>query len=197
MDIKRLEREVYRSTWEDGLLDLFFGVGLLILALSWLGELHALTGLAPALLVPLWAPIRKRVTEPRMGLVRLTERRRSTERAKLFWLLGLGVMTLVVALLGFVLVAVTPGPSLEPGSLVAGLPAALLGVGALLVAAMLGLWSFALYGLVLLLAGGVVAVADLHPGWAFLGAGLLVLAVGLARLLRFLRANPIPTQQAV
>jgi hypothetical protein len=183
-----LEERVYRAEFASGLLELFVGTGLICVGLAWLADLVALGAVAPALLALLWPGVRNRWIAPRAGRVTFRPERRRRERSALVGLLGIGAVALAVV--GLVL-AVRDGGSSLSAELVRGLPAALLGVGAVVAGAMFGLPRISWYA-VLLFAGAVVAIAlPLDPGWVLLGAGTILAGAGAVLLVRFLRANPV------
>lgn len=182
--VSRLERRLFQAYWDDGLLDLFFGLGVAMLGACWALDLVAVGAAVPALLVPLWAPLRRTLVEPRMGLVRFSvaasgERRRSL--LLIFWV-GVGALVLFVAL--FWLAAPAGQRPLE--TLVAGLPAALLGLLAGFAAIALRLPRFLHYAGLFVVCGVVVAVVGAEPEVAMLAGAVPALLTGgwlLARLL--------------
>ena len=106
-------------------------------------------------------------------------------------LLGLGTVALLSGV-GLVLSIVRgDGDASGDRNAVAGLPAVLLAIGALLLAATSGfkrLWG---YGAVLMSAAAVTILIEAGPGGSLLAAGVTIGLVGLVLLGRFLRANPV------
>lgn len=183
-----LEKRVFRSHWEDGLLDLFAALGVLVVGLSWTFDFPVGAALAPALLIPLWRPLRERLIEPRLGRVEFTDDREHRTRAMLRAGLyaGVGVLALgILAYLGRDRIG-----TLEAANLVAGLPAVLLAVMAVLASIMIASPRFVLYAGVLVLAGVAGALQGLEPGRILLEAGAFILCVAVFLLIRFFRANP-------
>lgn len=183
-----LEKRVFRSYWEDGLLDLFAALGVLIVGVSWAFDFPVGGALAPALLIPLWGPIRQRVIEPRLGRVEFTDdrehRTRATLRAAIY--VGLGVLALaILAYLGRDRIG-----ALGAAGLSAGLPAVLLAIMAVLAAILIASPRFVLYAGVLVTAGVAGALQGLEPGRILLEAGAFILCVAVFLLTRFFRANP-------
>ncbi len=95
--LESIEQEVYGSQHRDGLLDIFAGVGLLAIGISWLTDYAWAGAIVPALLVPLWKPFRSRITEPRAGRVEFGAERRLLERRKMAALFAGGVLTMLLA----------------------------------------------------------------------------------------------------
>jgi hypothetical protein len=186
-DLGLLERNTYRSTWHDGLLDLFAGVGLLLIGAAWLTEYAGLGGIAPALLIPLWAPFRRKWIEPRAGTVRFREERVATERRKYFAMFALGSVAFVVGV-GVYLAAREGGAG--PG-LPKALLAVLLGAAGLIVGLAFGQLRFVAYAMASLALGAWAVLADAHPAFQFLGLGACVTGTGAVLFFRFVRSHPI------
>jgi hypothetical protein len=188
-----LEASLFRSYWGDGLLDILSGLGLVIVGLGFAFELPLFTALAPALLAPLWGPLRKKVVEPRSGYVEFSRRRQRHTNHGLLLTLALGVAALLLATgLFFGARNLKVLPLVQ---WVAALPAALLSVLALLTTLLTGTRRFAYYGLALLLTAAAAALLGWGPGAPILAGGLLVLASGITLLLRFLSASSGPLEE--
>lgn len=109
IDLKELERKAFRSTFEDGLWDIFLGLLLLNMGvgallggsgMSHLWSMVALSAFAGLVLLGFWAG-KKFITTPRIGLVRFGEQRKAKMknlRAVLFVSVLLGA---IMALLGW------------------------------------------------------------------------------------------------
>ncbi|MEJ2516159.1 MAG: hypothetical protein P8102_13205 [Gammaproteobacteria bacterium] len=183
-----LEKRVYRTYWEDGLIDLFAAVGVLIIGVSWAFDFPIGGVIAPAVLVPLWGPVRERLILPRLGRVEFADRRESRNRNMLRTALyaGAGLLALGVgAYLTRDRVA-----TLAAAEFAAALPAAILAAMALVASVLIASPRFVVYAGVLLLAGIAGAWKGLEPGRTLLEAGAFILVAALVLLTRFLRANP-------
>jgi len=181
-----IEARLFRAYWDDGLLDLFFGVGALSIGVCWTLGLVALGAVVPALLALLWSPVRRHLVEPHAGFVAFAAARVASSRRKLRGSVWLGVGVLVLFVLISLVVRRFGGGFLRND--VAALPAALVGVMACLFAAGLRIARFAAYGLLFGAAGLAAARAKLEPEVAILAAGAAVTLSGLVILARFLRA---------
>ena len=186
-----IEERLFRSFWDDGLIDLFAGAGVLIVGLSWQLDLAVLGAVAPALLVPLWAATRRRLIEPRSGYAEFAAPRRARLQRGRWGALLIGLLAFV---LGVVLYLFVTRRELEVGleSMVPALPALLLALGAAVSARAFSLPRFAVYSIVLAIAGAVTVVAGLHPAPSMIAGGLVAALTGASLLARFLRANPKP-----
>lgn len=184
------EERVFQTYWRDGSLDLFVGLGALAVGLAWLFGVIWLGAVVPAMLVPLWSVFRQRLIEPRLGQARFNAERRVRVRRGHLGLLALGVVAFVVVGTAFFMMARGGPPADWVGRLIPALPAALLGIGALVAAGLFGLPRLAIYGIVFFIAGGAVAVTDGEPGWGILAGGLVTATSGAVLLCCFLRAFP-------
>ena len=184
---RSLESQLFRAFWDDGLLDLLFGVGALGVGVAWAAGMVALGAIVPALLAIAWNPLRRAIVEPRSGWVEFNRARSGSNRRKLHGALWLGVGALVLA--AALAIATRAGGDLVPGDLAAALPAALIGLLAGLVGAGLRIGRFLAYALLFVLAGAVVALAGGEPELAMLAGGAAVTVSGSWILARFVRAT--------
>ena len=187
-----VERHVYRVYWRDGLLDVFASVAVLAIGFLWMLERFALAAIVPAVLVGFWTPARRRFIEPRLGAVEFDEQRerRNTHRLKIVLLIGAGF--LILSLEVWVRRGGPIGAALN--SLVAGLPAFLLAIAAVLASFLVNSPRFLIYAAILIVFGASGSVYDWQPGITLVGSGtsMLVMAIGL--LAGFLRRNPIDAE---
>jgi MFS family permease len=182
-----LEREVYRGRFDDGLLDLCVGVGLLGIGLAWLAGHVALTGVFPALMIPVWLVLRKRITEPRVGRVEFSKERRRAERRGLSQALGAGIGVFVLALAA---AAWIRGGASAPGGWAPLIPSLLVGLALVIVSALIGAWRFAAYSVTLVALAGLVTWLGGEPGtYLALAGGLLSLWAG-GLVARFTATHP-------
>ena len=185
---KPLEAALYRSYWDDGLLDVLCGLGLLGIGIGWAMHQVVFAAVVPPLLVPVWAPLRRRVIEPRAGYVEFS-RTRQNQTARGLWLtFALGVGTFAFGVAAYFLFR-GQGPEPNLARLIAGLPAALLAPGAALVAFLTDTRRFHLYGLVLLVAAATTVVLSRGPATPLLAGGLVMVTWGAISLTRFLGAS--------
>jgi hypothetical protein len=190
MGNRSLESELYTGRFDDGLLDLCIGIGLLTIGFAWLAGHVALAGAVPALLIPVWLGLRKRITEPRAGRVEFSKERQRTERTGLLGTLGVGVGALVAVLAAGVWLR---GGALDSGAWVALaplIPALLVAVGLVVVSVLTGARRFLVYAAALVGLAALVTWRGGDPGLSLsLAGGLLCLWAG-GIVARFVRAHP-------
>lgn len=203
MDLKQLESKAWRSSFQDGLLDIYLGLLLVVLSIpellpgvftSALGQYAARVVLM--LLASLFYWMAKRyVSNPRIGRARFGPARQSRRtRAVVLY----GISALGLALIFFLILAWVGATSArqEPWlgvreifGLGLGVWVMLLfGLGSYLMEFSRGYWIGVLYAL----AFGGTTLLDGPALFAICG-GILVL-VGLAVFVRFLRTHPKPAE---
>jgi len=189
-----LQNRVLKSSWNDGLIDLFAGIGVLLIGLSWQFDLVPLGSIAPALLIPVWQPLRRRLIEPRTGYMEFGERTRLRLSRSLLTMIILGVGTLALGV-GIYLYA-AGGVPMAGVTVVAGLPAALIGLAALIAGNSFGIPRFPLYALVFMVGAAATILLGLEPALPMMAGGALAAASGALLLGRFLRDHPVIDEQA-
>jgi len=181
---------VYRAYWQDGSIDLFAGLGATLIGVAWVTDTVALGTVAPALTIPVWMAFRRRFVEPRLGHVRFDAARRKRMRRAHVVLIALGCATFLLGVAGYFIARGGPANDEWVRAVVPALPAALIGVGSMLVALMFSLPRFALYGAAFLAAGVVGASLGAEPGWSLLAGGCVTTFAGCTLLARFVREYP-------
>ncbi len=196
-DLEALEKQAYASRWQDGLLDLFIGLGILLVGIFWLTPMAGMGGVAPALLIVFWLPARRLVTERRAGYVEFGPERKARERRGLIGLLAMGVLSLLLGIAAFVILnrsGLATGEWIEMG--VPALPGVLLGIGAVAGGLMLGVPRILGYGVLMALLAALATALGLEPGVYMAFTGALITSVGVVLLARFFRDHPRPEEAA-
>jgi len=106
IDLKGLEKKAWRSVYQDGIWDIYFGMLILGLALSPFGDVFGLPEeLGSMLIVMCWNSVavlflilgKKYITMPRMGFVKFGTKRKKIKKR----LLGFLIFNLILAFLFF------------------------------------------------------------------------------------------------
>jgi len=189
LDVDQAKALAYQTLTEDGLVDLFCGLGLLLLGIGWWFDAVAVTAGVPAILVPLWLVARRAISRPRLGSVTLRE---DTQKGIAR---GLAVIILMGAVVLAAFVYFSFGGYGEPGevmrNLVPALPALLLALMANVAWIFLRTSRFLLYAAGLTFAAVVVTMTRSEPYVGFLIGAVLPIMCGTAALAIFLRDNPV------
>jgi hypothetical protein len=191
VELQNIQRKVYMSFFQDGVWDIFLGLFILGWGLSILTEGAYLPGvLFVVLYFTVWG-IKKWLTYPRIGYVRfsVSSRRRITAR---FLILGTAVL-----LLGL-LAAMLWGISARPQWLVDYFPLIFNGMLAVIVC-FAAYWAklnrFYLHAALIFLGAVFHLWLGIQWEYGFIGAGSIILLIGLGILLLFLRRYPRIAQE--
>jgi hypothetical protein len=202
ISLKEAERKAFRSTLQDGLNDILWGLTILSLAAAAIlrESVEVPLNYLPVVgvfvvIYPLFFAAKKWVVAPRMGLVKFAPRRmRKLSRVRWFMIV-LVVITFVVFLIPFV----NPGaPVTIQGPY--WLVDAAFGLGVIVLFSILA-YSLEqprmyLYGVLLGLSLPFDVVLEETTGWDFplglIPVGIVMLVIGIVSFSRFLRSHPLP-----
>jgi len=192
ISLKEIQRRVYMTFFQDGLWDIFLGLFILGWGFTILTDAVYLPGpLFVGLYFAVWG-IKKWLTYPRIGYARFSETSRQRITAR-FVILG------VVVLLVGVMVAVLWGISTRPQWLADYFPLVFNGILAAIVC-VVAYWArakrFYLYAVLIFL--GAVFHMWLGSPWefGFIGAGGIIVLIGVGILVNFLRKYPKMVEEA-
>ncbi len=192
VNLKEIERKVYTSYHQDGLIDT--AIALIVLAfglmsvfdMPWMGGIFVVVGIS------FYAAAKKTLTVPRIGFVKL-----AAYRVKAMQTIAVGVFSLT-ALLGVVAFMQIEGGgtpawllfAIENHMLVVGVSAAVSFCAAGYTFRINRMYGYALLAIVMFAAGHFLY----YPLYYYMVLlGILILLSGLAMLIRFIRRNPPTT----
>jgi hypothetical protein len=202
ISLKEAERKVFKTSFDDGLWDIFLGCFFLMFAIAPLLSNRLGDFWSSVIFLPIWALvylaiwlIRKHLVAARVGVVKFGPVRQA--RLAKFTLVML-IINLVALVLG-ILAAATFG--IVPGQVYAIILGMILLIGFSLAAYFLDFTRLYLYGLLAFLAPLVgewlfthgYAAHHGYPVVFSLVSGIMILT-GLIVFVRFLRENPIPSE---
>jgi hypothetical protein len=196
VDMKEIERQVYLSYTEDGLVDIAIGAVIMVWGLMLLGEPSGMIGLLGIFGLGIWYLGKRFITIPRIGTFQPGPKieRRLTNLAIFLVVLGL------IAFLG-ILVSRTMG-SVFVSDHPLGILGLVIAAGVALLAYLLNAARIYFYALILFIAfaGGEILVGttnrlDIFAASVIVGGGLILIS-GLIVLLRFMRKYPRPRLEA-
>jgi len=108
LSLKELEKKAYRSTFQDGIWDIYLGIIILGLALSTIGTLFGLPSIISMLIIlPLVYSIgiaililgKKKITVPRIGYVKFGSKRQRRKKELVIFLSIILIINLIIFLL--------------------------------------------------------------------------------------------------
>jgi hypothetical protein len=191
-EFTNIEEKMAREYDRDGMVEFVLGLGLTMGGLS----LATRSGTTVSGLVPIYVILiarlwKKKITYPRLGYAEFLSKRKKERKTRM--LMFLLVLFLAVALAMLILLAAAGSLgdlsflSGREGKLIFGGLVALMFVALGAIRKMKHLYAFAVLCYLLCIGTYLLHVSG---GWALSITGALLLAVGLARLVTFLRANP-------
>ena len=186
-----VEKRITRVYWNDGLLDTLAGLAVIGIGVAWLTDLVPLGAVLPASLVPLWKPLRAKITEPRLGYVDFSEPQHARDKKFLVGTIAAGVLVfaLVITMIYF---GVGRQEKTEFHRMAApALPLLILAIMSLMATAATALNRFIVYAVVLVAAGCGVAILNLDPGWGILAGGIVMCLAGLVVVAQFIKRHPL------
>lgn len=186
-ELRTIERKVYMSFFEDGVWDIFLGLFILAWGISILTEAAYLPGVSfIGIYFAMWG-IKKWLTYPRIGYVKFssTSRRRITARF---------LILLTTTLLLGLLAAVLWGIGTRPQWLADYFPLIFNGMLAVIVC-LVAYWArvnrFYLHAALIFLGAVFHLWLGIQWEFGFIGAGGIIVIIGLGFLIRFLRKYPM------
>lgn len=198
IDLKQLERNLFRDYLQDGLADLIVGAYFMLIGLLLrVGTVAVVIALFVVFFAPLLQGLKKRFTYPRTGYVELRE----GDPGPLPWFI-LGSLILGLIALAVVLIAV--GVIAQPGQWYRWMPiwigiwfaGMFLGLGL-----RIGLVRYYVVAGVALVFGPIAALLPQpgkldNIGLFFAAVGIVMLAGGVFAFVRFLHKYPLPAEGA-
>ena len=197
--LREIEKKTYMSYHQDGLIDIFvgvyvllFGLGILLRTVADFGTWFVIPAIFPAIMVPIWISVKKRITMPRIGYVNFGVRGANKLMAIFIGLMvaGLGVfMAFTFGSTQWSWAATLRDLIVSNGMIIIGVAAASISS---LFAYTMGLKRLYAYGLVIL----VLFVAGYFITFPFeyilLTIGLAIIITGFVLLIRFMQKYPLP-----
>ena len=187
-----VEPKMIRTFWRDGLVDILLGLGLLLIGIAWQVDLVVLGAIAPALLIPLWQPIRNKFIEPKLGYVDFTQER---EQKNQRFLIGMAIGGVFTLSLGVALYFFARQVAPTGIQWIAALPALLLAAPVFAIGVILKSARFFAYAGVFMLAGFTVAATQGRPGIGLLVPGIIILLWGVTLMVRFFKSVKQATEE--
>ncbi len=197
--LREVERKTYMSYHQDGLIDIFvgvyvllFGVGILLNTVTGFSTWFVIPAIFPAIMSPIWISAKKRTTMPRIGYVKLGSRGANKLMAIFIGLMVTGLGTFMV----ITFASRSQAWALTVRNLIIPYGMIIIGVSA---AAVSSLFAYTM-GLKRLYAYGLLTLALVLPGhfitipfeYSLLAIGLAIFVNGFVLLIQFIRKHPLP-----
>ena len=198
--LREIEKKTYMSYHQDGLLDIFigiyvllFGIGISLMTLTDFSTWFIIPAIFPAIMIPIWISAKKRITMPRIGYVNFGVRGVNKMMAMFIGLMVAGLGVFMVFGLGS---SMGEGWALTLRDFFISNSMLIIGVGAVAVSSLfaytMGLKRLYGYGLlifVLFFTGHFITI----PFEYLLSAiGFVIIITGSVLLIQFIRKYPLP-----
>ena len=196
--MKEIEKKTYMSYHQDGLIDVFvgvyillFGSGILLKSVTDFSTWFVIPAIFPAIMVPIWISVKKQITMPRIGYVKF----RSGGANKLTVIfIGLLVAGLGVFMV-FTFVSTTQAWASALRDLIVSYSMIIIGIGAATISSLFAytmglkrLYAYGLLSLVLFLTGHFITIPF---EYLLLTIGLAIIINGFVLLMQFIRKYPL------
>jgi hypothetical protein len=196
IDLKQIERNVFRDYFRDGLADMMIGAYFLFIGLGLAAGTAPFVVFAIVFFAPLLRGLKKRFTYPRSGYAELRE---GDPQALVWFALG----SLVLGLAALVAVLIANGVIAQPAQWYRWMPiffgiwlaGTFFGLGL-----RVGVVRYYVLACVALAGGPISALVPLtgkldNIGLFFAVVGAVLLTWGVLAFVRFLRIHPLPTER--
>ncbi|MEE8296110.1 MAG: hypothetical protein V3R64_10395 [Sphingomonadales bacterium] len=187
--LNEAEKFAAKTLTEDGLIDIFSGLGLIVIGYFWLVDNTALAAIMPFALIGLWKVARQRVSEPRLGRVTPAKEKKSDIKIGRIILLII-LLTLVVGIGSWALggAGEIQGTGYYP--LFAAGPSLLIATFAFFHGRHYRCQRFYAYAAWLVVAAGISIWLGEGPAKAVMIGGVPFLGVGVWTFAKFLSSHP-------
>jgi len=196
--LREVEKRTYMSYHQDGLIDMFvgvyvllFGLGILFSTVTDFSMWFVIPAIFPAVMVPIWISVKKQITMPRIGYVKLGSRGANKLMAIFIGLMVAGLGTFMA----FTFASTSQAWALTLRNLIVSNGMIIIGIGAAIIS---GLFAYTM-GLKRLYAYGLLTLVLFFTGHYIIIplAYLLVIIAsaiiinGAILLIRFIRKYPL------
>ena len=191
INLKKLERKAWTSTFEDGIIDIGLGLILVVTTICQTFD-DARFYLYPLFIVPVLfiTAAKKYIITPRMGLVKFS-RERNRKRYMLYLIMTISIVFLLILTVKG-LFQQLPMTSVIVGAIVFIIPCSIayfLNFDRMYIYAVLFTLSFALNEITIADTGVIASGA-----YAWLISGIIMIVIGVVYLVRFLKKYPLPVK---
>lgn len=196
--LKEIEKKTYMSYHQDGLIDIFvgvyillFGSGILLKSVTDFSTWFVIPAIFPAIMVPIWISVKKQITMPRIGYVKFRSGGANKLTVIFVGLLvsGLGVF------MAFTFASTTQAWASALRDLIVSYSMIIIGIGAATISSLFAytmglkrLYAYGLLSLVLFLTGHFITIPF---EYLLLTIGLAIIINGFVLLMQFIRKYPI------
>jgi hypothetical protein len=196
ISLKDIEKKAYMSYHGDGLWDIFVGLWFISAAFFIIYDAAFLMGVIPATMLPTVLGAKKSFIQPRLGYVKFSPERKAKEKQGISRIILLFTCTALAGVVAFFAFTGDAGWQTTIRSLGVIPFGLVLAVVFGVIGLVFGIKRFIAYAPLILAAfvAGHFAHSDLPAQFFFIG--IIILAVGLIMLTRFVRKYPKPRKES-
>jgi hypothetical protein len=198
--LREIEKKTYMSYHQDGLLDIFigiyvllFGIGISLMTLTDFSMWFIIPAIFPAIMIPIWISAKKRITMPRIGYVNFGVRGVNKMMAIFIGLMVAGLGVFMVFGLG---TSMGEGWALTLRDFFISNSMLIIGIGAAAVSSLFAytmglkrLYGYALLTFVLFFTAHFITIPF---EYFLLTIGFVIIISGFVLLMQFIRKYPLP-----
>jgi len=191
INLKEIEKKVYLSYHQDGLLDLFLGLAIILFGVGMATDQAYIGTIMPAILFPMWAAVKKSITIPRIGNVNFgMDRKIRIKKEYAFFV----VFFSITVIAGVVMFVAHGNMSKELDAFLRKFVMLPMGIIGVVGFSFLAYWKqinryylLAVLILIFIIGGPLLNIP--HPEY-FIALSVVIFLVGLFFLIKFLMQNP-------
>ncbi|MEJ2281222.1 MAG: hypothetical protein P8X97_04810 [Candidatus Bathyarchaeota archaeon] len=198
--LRDIEKKTYMSYHQDGLLDIFigiyvllFGIGISLMTMTDFNMWFIIPAIFPAIMIPIWISAKKRITMPRIGYVNFGIRGVNKMMAIFIGLMVAGLGVFMVFGLG---TSMGEGWALTLRDFFISNSMLIISIGALIVSSLfaytMGLKRLYGYGLLIFILFFTGHFITIPFEYFLLTIGFVIIISGFTLLLQFIRKYPLP-----
>lgn len=198
--LREIEKKTYMSYHQDGLLDIFigiyvllFGIGILLLTMTDFSTWFIIPAIFPAIMIPIWLSAKKRITMPRIGYVKFGVRGANKMMALFLGLMVAGLGVFMVFGLG---ASMGEGWALILRDFFISNSMIIIGIGSLAISSLfaytMGLKRLYGYGLLIFVLFFTGYFITIPFEYLLVTIGFVIVVSGFVLLMRFIRKYPLP-----
>ena len=202
-NLKEIERKTYMSYHQDGLLDIFAGLYILVFGLGILMEVLWEFGfgiIMPAILIatvlPIWIAAKRKITMPRIGFVNF-----GTRGANKLTAVFIGTMVAGLGAFFVFTLATFQGESRQWLDLIVQNGMLIVGFGTFVICTLfgytMGLKRLYAYGLLAVIVLAIGHFMGIFFAYIITALGITVMVTGFAMLIGFVRKYPLKGEKAI
>ena len=196
LSLKNIEHHLYLKYLDDGLIEIIYGFVIIIFSLGMITDAAWLGGVFGAVAISIWIPLKKKITEPRIGQLQFSSIRRKKINQQYVMFIFLGLITFLGGIGTFIIFSETPNGilksfenfSLLPLGIIFSLPTFLMGLLNKII-------RYYLYGIIIIVIFVMGGLLKIDPTYYVLGSGIIIMISGMWLLQKFIKQYPIINEE--